>query len=112
MSKLDKFKIECLIIEEDRPGHILKHHVTTEEVSEIISKDYVYIKAKHGRWQLIGKTKKSRFLTIILGKRSEKNTYGLVTARPASRKERSFYKEFTFQLAGEEDKDEKKRDKN
>jgi len=109
---LDKFKIACLIVEEDRPGHILKHHVTIEEVSETISKDYVYIQAKRGRWQLIGKTEKNRFLTIILGKRSVKNTYGLVTARPASRKERSFYKEFTFQIAGEENKNEKKQDKN
>lgn len=109
---LDEFKIEYLIVEEDRPGHILKHHVTIGDVSEIISGDYVYIKAKRGRWQLIGKTKKDRFITVILGKRSEKNTYGLVTARPASRKERSFYKEFTFQLEDEENKDEKKQDKN
>ena len=109
---LKDFKIECLIIEEDRPFHILKHRVKIEEVSEIISKDYAYIQAKHGRWQLIGKTKKNRFLTIILGKRSGKNTYGMVTARPASRKERSFYKEFTFQLDDEEDQNEKKRDKN
>lgn len=112
MSKLDKFKIECLIVEEDRPFHILKHKVTIEEVSEIISKDYVYIQAKHSRWQLIGKTRKHRFLTLILGKRSEKNTYGLVTARPASRKERSFYNEFTFQLGGEESEDEGKQNKN
>lgn len=109
---LDKFDIEYLVVEEDRPGHILKHRVTIGEVSEIISKDYVYIQAKRGRWQLIGKTKKNRFLTIILGKRSEKNTYGLVTARPASKKERSFYKEFTFQLDYEENKNEKKQSKN
>lgn len=109
---IDEFKIECLIIEEDRPFHILKHKVTIEEVSEIISGDYVYIKAKNGRWQIIGKTKKNRFLAVILGKRPEKNTYGLITARPASRKERSFYYEFTLQLEDEENKDEKKQNKN
>lgn len=97
-------KVDYLIIEDDRPEHILKHKVTIEEVLEIILGDYVYIQAKHGRWQLIGKTKKSRFLAIILGKRLKINTYGLVTARPASRKERDFYKEFTFQLGGEENK--------
>ena len=100
-----------MIVEEDRPFHVSKHKVTIEEILEVISKDYVYIQAKHGRWQLIGKTKKNRFLAIILGKRSGKNTYGLVTARPASRKERSFYKEFTFQLGGEENED-KRKDKN
>lgn len=108
----DEFKIEYLIVEEDRPVHILKHKVTIEEVSEIISGDYVYIKAKRGRWQLIGKTKKNRFLAVILGKRSEKNTYGLVTARSASKKEKDFYTEFTFQLEDEENKNEKKQDKN
>lgn len=109
---LDEFKIDCLIIEEDRPFHILKHKVTIGEVTEAISGDYIYIKAKHNRWQLIGKTKKNRFLTIILGKRSERNTYGLVTARPSSKKERSFYKEFIFQLGGEENENEGKQNKN
>ena len=98
----DEFKIDYLIVEEDRPSHILKHDVTIGEVSEIISNDYIYIQAKYGRWQLIGKTRKNRFLTIIVGNRSKKNTYGLVTARPASKKERDFYKEFTFQLKSEE----------
>lgn len=108
----DEFKIERLIVEKDRPFHILKHGVTIKEVSEVISGDYLYIQAKHGRWQFIGKTNKNRFLTIILGKRSGKYTYGLVTARPSSRKERSFYKEFTFQLGGEESENERKQNKN
>ncbi len=112
MSKLGKFKIECLMVEEDRPFHISKHKLTIEDVLEVISGDYVYIKAKHGRWQLIGRTKKHLFLTIILGKRPEKNTYGLVTARPASRKERSFYNEFTFQLEDEDNENESKQNKN
>lgn len=109
---LDELKVDYLIVEEDRPGHILKHKVTVGEVSEVISGDYVYIKTKHSRWQLIGKTKKNRSLTIILGKRLGKNTYGLVTARPSSRKERSFYKEFTFQLGGEENENGEKQNKN
>ena len=104
-------RIESLIIEEDRPFHISKHHVIVDEVLEVISQDYVYIKAKHARWQLIGRTKKNRFLTIIVGKRLGKNTYGLVTARPSSKKERYFWKEFTFQLGGESE-DEKKQDNN
>lgn len=93
--------IDALIIEEDRPEHISKHKVTIEEVIEVITEDYVYIEGRHKRWLLIGKTKKNRFLTVVVGTRKEKNTYGLVTARPSSRDEKSFYKEFTEQVGGE-----------
>ena len=93
--------IDTLIIEEDRPEHIAKHKVTIEEVIEIATQDYVYIEGEHKRWLLIGKTKKNRFLTVVVGTRKQKNTYGLVTARPSSRQERSFYKEFIKQVGGE-----------
>ncbi len=94
--------IDELIIEGDRPAHIAKHAVRIEEVLEIVSGDYLFIDGKLGRWLLIGKTKKKRFLTIIAGERKQKNTYGLVTARPSSKQERSFYKEFTRQKGGGE----------
>ncbi len=90
-------KIDELIIESDRPVHIAQHSVAVEEVKEIVNGDYVFVQAKYGRWQLIGKTRHSRFLSIIIGHRLKKNTYGLITARPASRKERSFFKEITLQ---------------
>lgn len=101
-SEID-INVDTLIIEEDRPEHIAKHGVTIKEVLEIVSQDYVYIEGKHGRWLLIGKTKKERFLTVVVGLRQKENTYGLVTARSSSRTERSFYKEFTLQY--EYDKD-------
>ncbi len=94
--------IDELVIEEDRPAHIAKHEVKVEEVLEIVSGDYLFIDGKLGRWLLIGKTKKKRFLTVIVGEREQKNTYGLVTARPSSKEERSFYKEFTRQKVGGE----------
>jgi uncharacterized DUF497 family protein len=93
--------VDELIIEEDRGKHIAKHKVTIKEVMQIIEGDYVYIQGKENRRLLIGKTNKRRFLTIVVGERNKKNTYGLVTARPASREERSFYKEFTLQKGGE-----------
>src|SRR3989344_2461118 len=89
--------IDTLAIEKDRPEHIAKHGVTVEEVLEVVSNDYVFIEGKYGRWLLIGKTKRRRFLTLVVGSRLNKNTYGLVTARPASKEERSFYQEFTLQ---------------
>lgn len=85
-----------LIIEKDRSEHISKHKVTIEEVLEIVNGDYVYIDGKLGRWLLIGKTKKKKFLTVVVGERNKNNVYGLVTARPSSKEERSFYNEFTI----------------
>lgn len=103
LSSKSDMVIEELIIESDREEHIARHKIIIEEVSEIISGNYVYIKGKLQRWLLIGKTKKGRYLTVIVGIRKKKNTYGLVTARPSRKEEISFYQEFIF---GDEEYDE------
>ena len=95
-------KIDDLVIERDRSEHIAKHKVTIKEAKEIVIGDYVYIKGKLGRWLLIGKTRKRRFLTVVVGERGKADTYGLITARPSSKEERSFYLEFTLTQGGEE----------
>lgn len=86
--------VEELIINKDRPGHIAKHEVKESEVKEVVEGNYTYIQGKLGRWILIGKTKKGRILAIIVGPREKAGVYGLVTARSADKKERSFYDEF------------------
>jgi len=95
--------IKVLIVDEHRLEHIARHQVTIEEVQEIISGDYAYLKAREERWLLIGKTQTGRFLTVVVGERSRKDTYGLVTARPASREERRFYQKMALGEGGEED---------
>ena len=95
--------VKVLVVDEHRIAHIARHQVTIEEVQEVVSGDYAYIKGREDRWLLIGKTKTGRFLTVVVGGRSQKNTYGLVTARPASREERSFYREMALEEGGEED---------
>src|ERR687896_407982 len=97
--------VETLIIEEDRPTHIAKHNIIIDEVLEVLTDDYVYFSGRENRWLIIGKTAKNVFLTIVLGERPQENTYGLITARSASRKERSFYIEYATQKGGEEDED-------
>ncbi len=92
--------IDELIIEEDRPEHIAKHGVSVSEVREIISGKFAHFKGKHGRWILIGETKAGKALAVLIGPRKIEGKYGLVTARPASREERSFYKEFILQTTG------------
>jgi len=95
--------VETLIIEEDRPDHIAKHNIIIDEVLEVLTGDYVYIAGRENRWLIIGKTAKKVFLTIVIGEREEENTYGLITARPARREERSFYIEYLTQVGGEND---------
>ena len=85
--------IDELIVEEDREKHIAKHDVSLKEVKELIEDEYVFIEGKHGRWILIGPTKKERILAVVVGARIKKNVYGLVTARVAHKKERKFYQE-------------------
>lgn len=97
-------EVEELVIEEDRPKHIAKHKVKISEVLEVVSGNYVYIKGKFSRWLLIGKTNKGRSLAVIVGKRKREGVYGLVTARPAHKKERKFYQEFTYQIGEENGK--------
>ena len=65
----------------------------------------MYFAGRENRWLIIGKTDRNVFLAIVLGEREEENTYGLITARPASRKERSFYIAYTTQGGGEENED-------
>jgi len=47
--------IRVLIVDEHRVTHIARHRVTVEEVREIVSGDYAYIKARAERWLLVGK---------------------------------------------------------
>jgi uncharacterized DUF497 family protein len=98
--------IDTLFIEEDRPEHIAKHNITIDEVVEVLTGDYVFIAGREKCWLIIGKTAKAGFLTIVLGERPKQNTYGLITARPARRKERSFYREYKTQGGGEDDEDD------
>lgn len=99
--------VDMLIIEEDRPAHIAKHNIIIDEVLEVLTGDYVYIAGRENRWLIIGKTARKVFLTIVIGERPEKNTYGLITARSARRQERSFYMEYITQGGGEEEDENK-----
>ncbi|MBI2938821.1 MAG: BrnT family toxin [Chloroflexi bacterium] len=89
-------------MDEHRLAHIARHQVTIEEVREIIAGDYAYIRGREDRWLLIGQTEQGRFLTVVVGERSQKQTDGLVTARPASREERSFFRELAQGQGGQE----------
>lgn len=86
--------IEKLIIEKDRSEHIKKHKVSITEVFEVIAEDYLILEGKFDKSLLVGKTKKGRIITVVVGKRSGKNEYGLVTARHVKKKEEILYQNY------------------
>lgn len=83
--------IDELIIEEDRPEHIKKHKISIKEVLEVIAKDYLILEGKSDKSLLVGKTKRGRMITVVVGRRIGKNKYGLVTARHVKKKEEILY---------------------
>ena len=85
--------IEELVVDEDRQEHIKKHKVSIKEVLEVIAEDYLVLEGKSDKSLLVGKTKRGRIITIVVGKRSGKNKYGLVTARHVKRREEMLYQE-------------------
>lgn len=83
--------IDELVIEKDRPLHLKKHEVSIEEVLEVIAADYLVLEGKSDKSLLVGKTKRGRIITVVVGKRSGQNRYGLVTARHVKKKEEILY---------------------
>jgi hypothetical protein len=69
MENAPDFVIERLVIEEDRPAHIARHHVTVDEVAAVVSGDYVAVRGRHDRYVVLGMTEKGRTLAVIVGSR-------------------------------------------
>lgn len=84
-------RIKELIWDEFNSSHIQKHSVTTEEVESICSKKVTAWATYSNRYLVVERTIKGRLLTIVLVQKS-KNTFYVVTARDASRKERGWIK--------------------
>lgn len=82
-------RIRNLIWDDWNVEHIKKHKTTTEEVEEACKSVIKALKTYKGRLLILGKTKKNRFLTIVLAPQ-EGNSYYPVTAREMGRKERRF----------------------
>jgi uncharacterized DUF497 family protein len=72
-------------------AHIARHQVTKEEVEAVCHSDFIVFDGTKGRLILIGPTKTSRVLAVILDPEPETGVYYPVTARPADRKERQRY---------------------
>ena len=85
-------KFKNIIWDSFNVNHIKKHKVTPDEVEEACSSKYVAFKTHNKRIVLVGKTKKSRSISVILAPKG-KDTWYPITARPASKKEKKKYQE-------------------
>jgi uncharacterized DUF497 family protein len=82
--------IDELIWDEWNINHIKKHNVKSNEVEEACDNLIEVFESYNNRLIILGKTDKKRILAIIMAQ-IDKNSYYVVTARDASRKERKLY---------------------
>ena len=85
-------RVSEFIVEGDRPDHVARHGVVIEEVEEVVFEPRNFIiKVREGRYRMIGQTREGRFIAVFLARRAA-GVYALVTARPASERERRSYR--------------------
>jgi uncharacterized DUF497 family protein len=77
-------------------AHIARHGVLPREVEEVRLGDPIRAPAYDGRIMLIGPTRSTKMLAVIVEHQRD-GVYTVITARPASRKERRRYLEYLNQ---------------
>ena len=82
--------IDVLVWDDWNRTHIARHQVTPSEVEEVIHGEYVLFPSYKDRLVVIGLTEAGRALHVTLASRGG-NTYYVVTARVAVRKEREYF---------------------
>ena len=70
--------------------HIARHSVTPAEVEQVCESAFIARRSYAGRILLIGPTYANRVLVVVLEPVDESSHY-VITARPASRKERRLH---------------------
>lgn len=92
-------EIEQLLWDSFNSQHILKHGLSKAEVEEVcFSNPISSISAHTQRLRVIGRTAQGKVVTIILAHKGAK-TYYVLTARPASRKERDYLNSIEMELS-------------
>lgn len=77
--------------DDDNTDHIAAHGVDSEEAEEVFEEAPVLLKAKYGRFAVIGPTYGGRFLTVIF-ERLGAGTVRVVTARDTAQSEKRLYR--------------------
>jgi uncharacterized DUF497 family protein len=85
--------VEQIIWDAWNVEHIDRHGVTPAEVEEVCRGEFWSSETYGGRLRIVGPTASNNLLTVILAPQEGEGIYYVVTARPASRKERRRYRE-------------------
>jgi len=84
--------VQRLIWDDWNIGHISRHEVSPDEVEEVCGSETLVQQGYSGRLVPIGPTKAARILEVVLDSSGQPDdTYYVVTAHPASRKDRDLY---------------------
>ena len=85
-------EITRLMWDEWNVAHIARHGVVPQEVEEVCQSEPLVQQGHHGRRVVIGATHTGRMLEVVLDPEPEEGVYYVVTAHPASRKDRALYR--------------------
>ena len=89
-----EIRVESLIWDLWNIDHIARHDVTQNEVEEVCERRFIVRRGYAGRYIIIGHTPVARALAVVV-EPVDNEEYYVVTARPASRRERRIYQEET-----------------
>ena len=97
--------VKRLIWDDWNVSHIARHGVTPEEIEEICHGRHAVRQGYAGRVILIGRTQAGRLVAAILDPDTDEEdvVYFPVTSRPADRKERRIYAQYSEQSQSEEE---------
>lgn len=84
-------RIRRLIWDEWNLAHIARHQVVPEEVNEVCHGNVLVQQGHSGRIVLIGPTMSGRMVEVVLDPEQEQGVFYVVTAHPASKKDRGLY---------------------
>ena len=84
--------INKLIWDEFNVDHIAQHDVTMQDVEEVCQGELIVRQTYNSRLLITGLDSTGRLLSVVLALKGE-GEYYVVTARPASRKERQEYRQ-------------------
>lgn len=88
-AKAAPLNIDQLVWDEENEWHIWdRHRLRPDDVEQAVTSHDVMYRSRSGRVVLRGRTRKGHILVVVLAPGFSETSWYVVTARPASRKER------------------------
>ena len=83
-------RITSLVWDDDTVDHIARHGVSPDEAEAVCRRRPVALRARYGRYLLLGQTEAGRYLTLVVTPLGDARGK-LITARMMTDVERRFY---------------------